>query len=48
MQILGRPLQSVRIDLFQLDVTNQQIAFTLQLKMAEAFQAFLKQVKTTF
>ncbi len=26
-------------------MTNQQIAFTLQLKMTEAFQAFLKQVK---
>ena len=28
----------------QMDITNQHIAFTLQLKMAEAFQQFMEQL----
>ena len=29
-----------------MDVTNQQIAFTLQLKLAQAFQRFVDQLAT--
>ena len=48
-------LNQVDVDLMEkssikvhMDVTNQHIAFTLQLKFVEAFEAFTKQLVTTF
>jgi hypothetical protein len=49
--VTNSDLTSIDTDLFnkstinvRMDVTNQHIAFTLQLKLAEAFEQFMKQL----
>ena len=49
--VTNSDLKSIDTELFEkstinvrMDVTNQHIAFTLQLKLAEAFEQFMKQL----